>query len=361
MHIVEKFRSARFVIATVLSMFALVLWGLRIFVIAPVTAVTGFLLFCLAATLPLSVYAPVLAAACNVALFTFTAATDQDPNLLALTSLVTIAVITAQNHIKTALILSAAVIIVGFYDPQAEAISFDTPSLMVFGLLTATAFGTGWWTNTTLKREKERQRVIRRRQQELAGLLHDTVAADLTSLIVRLEALAITNPDQAPQIKQCADTARKSMRDTRQLLHELGAPVGRPSNETTPALATTLTNTSEKLKEHGFTVELSNELTSVPSAESFNKAMSQALSEAATNIIKYGSTRQPVILSAVSTPLNVSVTISNGYRSGHSRGNSSKLGLGSMERTIAAVGGRMRLNRSDSQWSLTFTAPISKV
>lgn len=355
---IKAFHSGRVVIALVLCLLALTLWGLRVSVVAPVDIGTGVLFFLLAATLPLAAYRPTVAALGHLALFAVASFSARSPDLVTLTSVLMVTVVTAQRRYKTGVVLAVFTTLLGFYSPDKKSFSVDSQSVTIFSLMMVCAFAVGWFINTVNTKERQRHLQIRQRKAEVAGLLHDTVAADLTALIVRLEALAIATPEIEQALQKCATTARKSIGGIRALVDELNAQAINHQQATVPALTTTLIQTNRALQEAGFHVESTANISVDPGTESIDKALSRCLSEASANIIKYAVPDSMVRMTATADAKQIIVTIANTYRPGRGRAGSSHFGLVSMQRTIAAVGGSMTLDSADARWSITFHVPV---
>ncbi|HAT1326765.1 TPA: hypothetical protein I8V95_002241, partial [Corynebacterium striatum] len=220
------------------------------------------------------------------------------------------------------------------------------------------AFAAGWFIARVRTKEMRQKYQMRQRQVAVAGFLHDMVAADLTALIARLEAMAISMPEKEQALQRCAATARKSMSDIRTLVDELNAQAINHPQVTVPALTMTVMQTARALQEAGFHVETTTTIRVDPGAESINRALSQCLSEASANIIKYAVPYSTVSITATANTEKVMVTLVNTYRLGRGRSGSSNFGLGSMQRTIAIVGGSMTLDSTDARWAITFQVPV---
>lgn len=352
------FRSFRLSIALVLCLLALVLWGLRVLVIAPVDVGTGVLFFFLAATLPLAAYFPTAAVLGYLVLFAVVILSGHSPDLLTLSAVLLVTVVTAQHRYKTAVVFAAITTLLGFYSPDQKSLSMDPQSVTIFTLMMVSAFAAGWFIARVRTKEMRQKYQMRQRQVAVAGFLHDMVAADLTALIARLEAMAISMPEKEQALQRCAATARKSMSDIRTLVDELNAQAINHPQVTVPALTMTVMQTARALQEAGFHVETTTTIRVDPGAESINRALSQCLSEASANIIKYAVPYSTVSITATANTEKVMVTLVNTYRLGRGRSGSSNFGLGSMQRTIAIVGGSMTLDSTDARWAITFQVPV---
>ncbi|MCQ9346839.1 histidine kinase, partial [Corynebacterium phoceense] len=164
----------------------------------------------------------------------------------------------------------------------------DPQSVTIFTLMMVSAFAAGWFIARVRTKEMRQKYQMRQRQVAVAGFLHDMVAADLTALIARLEAMAISMPEKEQALQRCAATARKSMSDIRTLVDELNAQAINHPQVTVPALTMTVMQTARALQEAGFHVETTTTIRVDPGAESINRALSQCLSEARACLLIVG-------------------------------------------------------------------------
>lgn len=333
------------------------LWGLRVLFVAPVDVPTGAMFFVLAMTLPLSAIMPTAAATLNLLLLTVSSFLGEVPNILVLSSIFIVVVIVVQRHFGTAAVFATLTTVLGFYSHEEREFNFDVSALLLFTIMMVTAFAAGRWIDVWQTREKQRKLQEKQRQEELTNLLHDTVAAGLTSLIVRLEALAISTPEKRLAIEQCAATARKSMLDTQYLISELNTALGGapPFNIYSPAEL--VEQAISVLRAHGYQVEADNQLDAVRVCDSITKALNQTLSEATANIIKYATPTSRVTIRAKATENEMVILLANTFSSGTQQSRSSRLGLRSMKRTIGALGGEVEIKQSAPHWSVCLTIP----
>ena len=129
-----------------------------------------------------------------------------------------------------AAVIATTITLGGFYSPIKGHIHFDLIALFIFLTIILLAYLLGFWINRNHKQRHHDQLLRKSRIQELTSLLHDTIASDLTSLIVQLETLALTTPQRHKELKKAAHTARNTLDRIRQLLTTLNTqPNTRPT------------------------------------------------------------------------------------------------------------------------------------
>ena len=226
--------------------------------------------------------------------------------------------------------------------------------MTIFITIIALAYLLGLWIHHTHQQHLNSQRTQRIRRQQLTSLLHDTIAADLTSVIVQLEKLAITTPERNAELKNVARTSRDALDKTRQLLFTLNT---QPNCVSTPSLPTTLEAMAQRLHDHGFTVTTTTKLTTPVTMTLHNTALEHVLSETVTNIIKHATPQSLVTVSATSDDQGVTLTITNAYTP-KKTSESTRLGLTSMSNTLYTVGGALKTRSNNKEWVPTTHIPF---
>lgn len=342
----------------ILAIVALGLWSIRVFLIAPVDGHTTILFLFLAASLPLSVYFPRSASTLCILLFCFVSLTSRSPDILTLSAVFLLTVITAHGKKYLPLILIATTILTGFYSPANKKLMFDAQSLTVFLIMLFVASAIGRAIYTLRNKEHERQVTAQNRKHKMVNLLHDSVAADLTALISRLEALKIEYPSATSSIQACSDKARHAMESTRELLREKDAsPSLSKSKTTTINLTTVIVEAIQELKSHGYTVKSS--IDPIPKCHSnySGQLIQECLKEALTNVIKYASPASVVELNVKSNNNTLYISIQNALSSIHSIDSSNGLGLESLRQKLSFMGATINIHNSKNHWKVTFKIP----
>ncbi|RNE48181.1 sensor histidine kinase [Corynebacterium alimapuense] len=240
-------------------------------------------------------------------------------------------------------------------------------ALMIWAILLATAVLTGKTLHQLSRQRRELidrwRKDVEQRRENLAQSLHDSVAASLTSIVMRSEALNLRqdlDPQISEELGEIADQARLSMSEVRGLLRVLSedAPAREPQPEA--PLSRQCTDTAKLLRAHGFLVEVRTEQ---PGGElNANKlvVLRQVLSELSTNVIKYAEPGSTVLLQLTETDNELSLEISNAVRTGAQLPNlASGLGLAALSQLAAGVNGRVSTHSNGQQWSSILRLPYS--
>ncbi|WP_426716127.1 histidine kinase [Corynebacterium auriscanis] len=140
-------------------------------------------------------------------------------------ALVLIALLLRKNVVIWALAVGCASGFSGFYETTTRTFEFDHVSLLVWLLLLWASLVVGLWLRRSDYRAMAAQQELRDRQETMAGILHDSIAANLSAMTIKLEALAFQPEDNVPvlaeDLSRVADTARVTIGHTRQLHNSL--------------------------------------------------------------------------------------------------------------------------------------------
>ncbi len=268
-----------------------------------------------------------------------------------------ITTITAFGDYLLAVLIAATITFGGFYSPANSRVEFDIGAAIIFLTIITLAYLLGFWIHHNRQLHFQSQRTQQTRQKQLTSLLHDTIAADLTSVIVQLEKLAITTPERNAELKNTARTAREALDKTRQLLTTLNT---QPETHPAPSLPTTLEAMTQRLHDHSFTVTTTTELSTPVTNTLHNTALERVLSEIVTNIIKHATPQSHVIISATSNDQGVTLTFTNARTPTKKTSASTHLGLTSMSNTLHTVGGELRTYSANKEWVTTAHIPFSR-
>lgn len=266
-------------------------------------------------------------------------------------------VIAATGYYLLSVQAAAIITLGGFYSPVGTHFEFDLVALVVFLTIAALAYLLGFWIHRYHQQHQQTQRTQQACQKQFTSLLHDTIAADLTSLTVQLEKLAIITPQRHDELKRAAHIARGALSCTRQLLDTLNT---QPGAHPTSGLPSLLGNLSQRLRDHGFNVTTTTNLATSVSMTPHNTALERVLSEAVTNIIKHTTAHSDVTINAISNEQGVTLTITNAYASTKNTCSSTmNFGLTSMSHTLHAVGGRLKTHSDGHEWVTEAHIPFS--
>lgn len=258
------------------------------------------------------------------------------------------------HHLLAALII-VTITLGGFYSPTETQIKLDLVALVIFLTIAILAYLFGFWVHRNHQHHQRAQHLQQDRRRQLTSLLHDTIAADLTSVIVQLEKLAITASDHQDELSSTAGTARNALNRTRQLLATLNA---QPDTRPTPSLPSTLNQLKKRLSDHGFTVESTTELATPVTKTLHNTALERVLSETVTNIIKHATPQSLVTISTTSNDHGVTIAITNACTPTKKPSASTYLGLTSMSNTLHTVGGTLKTHDTNNKWATIAHIPF---
>lgn len=217
----------------------------------------------------------------------------------------------------------------GIYVPN----SVDTAAFL--GAFLFAAWATGYVLRAfLLSRERQAERLkeeLERERDRTVKALHGSVAASLTSVVLRSEALAMVGDEKTAQAARLiADDARRSMQEVRQLIRFMRSESPDESTASDafapPALNVTLRTFTESLRSHGYSVTETGLNGAGLSAIALRHAPS-AFREIETNVIKYADKNRPVIVAAVEDDAELEIVVQN-YGTGEDRAVEMSTGVG---------------------------------
>lgn len=352
-------RSVRVPIAAALSCVTVALFVARCFLLPP-GFVAGFFLACLSITLPISVWYPTLAVASFLLLLALLEVAGTYAELLVLLGYPLMGSLAAQRSIWRCLAFGTAFTTLGFYSIEEQKFVADPYAITTHATLLGIAFFCGWWLRTELHRRYVKRAKVRRERDELAILTHNTVAAELTSLVVRLEVLAMENPQLEKQLEACADSARRTISDARVLIETMRAATFSNPRSTAAQPGISIKTSDLTLRAHGFHTELDEALGPLIMNEESCQVLGECLSEITTNILKYGDRSSAVHLSAAVEGGVMEVRIRNKVSPAPERSQSNRMGLTIMKRQLGTVNGSLSIKDSSEIWQTTISLPISE-
>lgn len=353
-------RSVRGPISAVLWCVSTALFVARCF-LPPPGFVAGFFLACLAITLPISVWYPTLAVASFLLLIALLEVAGTYADLLVLLGYPLMGSLAAQRNIWWCLAYGTAFTALGFYSLEEQKFSADPYAITTHATLLVIAFFCGWWLRTELQRRYVKRAEVRRERDEMAVLTHNTVASELTSLVVRLEVLAMENPQLGKQLEACADSARRTISDARVLIETMRAATFSNPRSTAAQPGISIKTSDLTLRAHGFHTELDEALGPLIMGEESCQVLGECLSEITTNILKYGDRSSAVHLSAAVERGALEVCIENRVSPAPEHAQSNRMGLEIMQRQLDSVNGSLSITDSDETWQTTLSIPISDV
>ena len=240
----------------------------------------------------------------------------------------------------------------------------DPVTAALFGILMLAAGAAGWaLRHSAQRREAESERLQQRieEERERAVLaLHGSVAASLTSVVLRSEALAMSGDTKVAQAAQLIATdARRSMQEVRDLIRFMRGDDSPLTQHPTPKVSVldAFTALAEDLRGHGFTVVESG-LSSEVLKDVELEPVSQVCRELTTNILKYGDPTCPVIVAALRGESGVTVAVQNSIAA-RQRDTHMTTGIGLREtrELVASHGGTLTWNTEGGTWRYELTLP----
>ncbi len=266
-----------------------------------------------------------------------------------------ITTITATGHSLLTALVIATITLGGFYTPATSGFTFELGAMTIFFTIIILSYLVGFWIHRNHRQHLATVRAQQEQRTHLSSLLHDTIAADLTSVIVRLEKLAIHSPEHRNELRGSAQTARDALKTTRKLLDTLNANL---DSYPAPPLPMTLESTSQRLRDHGFHVTTETDLAIPVTMRVQESAVERVLKEAATNIIKHAVPESHVKISAVSHDHRVTITMTNSYTPAKRHPTATQRGLTNMSNTLQAVGGELSTQVSSNKWVTNIHVPL---
>lgn len=205
--------------------------------------------------------------------------------------------------------------------------------------------------------EEEREKTVK--------ALHGSVAASLTSVVLRSESMAMTATDSSREESLLiAEDARRAMREVRELIRFMRADAGSDFENSAArepyTLYENLTTTMGTLRSHGFTV-----IDSGVNEESLSRIQLAhgytVFRELKTNILKYGDRDKPVILAAVSDDDALTVAIQNSIADATPDVHmTTEIGLRDASSLVHSDGGTLTFNTDGATWRCELTFPAAQ-
>nr|WP_256472853.1 histidine kinase [Corynebacterium lipophilum] len=205
---------------------------------------------------------------------------------------------------------------------------------------------------------------IRARRTSLARALHDSVAASLTSVVMRAETLSLQQGFAAEiqvELAAIAEQARDSMKEVRGLLRILSSDSSSCSSDLEPSAADQFHQIVSFLKAHGFTVETRGSFRALSLNPNGLVVLREVLKEVATNIIKYANPGSTVTLTVEDHDGYVTISFINTVGSRKPASDlTTGLGLPAISQLAEGIGGDMRTVSSSTRWNTELRIPQQK-
>ena len=205
---------------------------------------------------------------------------------------------------------------------------------------------------------------IRARRASLARALHDSVAASLTSVVMRAETLSLQQgfaAETQAELAAIAEQARDSMKEVRSLLRILSSDSPSCSSGLESSAADQFYQIVSFLKAHGFTVETRGSFRVLSLNSDGLVVLREVLKEVATNIIKYANPGSTVTLTVEDHDGYVTISFINTVGSRKPASDlTTGLGLPAISQLAEGIGGDMRTVSSSTRWNTELRIPQQK-
>lgn len=311
-----------------------------------------------ASMLPLSVRFPVAAASVFLCMTVAADALGSATGTAILLGFPILGVISAQRSIWFALAYAILFWFIGFYSFAENRFYFDPYTAIVATVLMLIAFLCGWWIRHELNRRYVDRSWVSIKQGELTILAHNTIASDLTSLVVRLETLGLRRPELRHELEPCAATARQAIADVRALIEALQIPESSNQRPPFPDPLVSLRAADLSLRSHGFETSCNFKLPRSMHTDDVCQVVGECTSEIVTNILKYGNPATPVTILAQASDNEMQLTFTNTISDSPATENSLRLGLRYLGDLCASIGGKLDYRTSGKNWSVEITLPF---
>lgn len=243
----------------------------------------------------------------------------------------------------------------------------DIYTAVFVALMFATAWAGGTALRNTLTTRAEDSAAFQQQLEEerdrTVKALHGSVAASLTSVVLRSEALAMSSAGGAATSAQLiADDARRAMQEVRALIRFMRdddeEALQTSGTQAAAPICEALSDLADALRSHGFTVIETGLNTHVLGDVQLGHIES-VCRELQTNILKYADAKKPVILAAVRDEEAVTVAVQNAIaarqRDVHM---TTGIGLEDAEELVRLDGAVLRHSYEDDVWRSDLIIPV---
>lgn len=217
------------------------------------------------------------------------------------------------------------------------------------------------------KRQESRRfkRQLAEERERAVRALHGSVAASLTSVVLRSESMAMNTSEKSRESSLLiAEDARRAMREVRELIRFMrtdeAAASDNPIANGPDELIESISAIINVMRSHGFTVIESGISEQVLDGASLHNGYT-VLREIKTNALKYADRAKPIIIAAVRDDDALTLAIQNTV-SGRERDVQMTSGIG-LDEAISLVkreGGKLTFNQTGDQWRSELTLPLDK-
>lgn len=250
--------------------------------------------------------------------------------------------------------------------PAGDLIPDDLESAAILGAL----FLAGWTGSLVLREslisrrtdsERFKQQIEEERDRTVRAL-HGSVAASLTSVVLRSESMAMKASDSSREESLLiAEDARRAMQEVRELIRFMktdnDSEFESSAMQEPFTLYENLTTIMGKLRSHGFTVIDSGVSEELLSGIQLTNGYT-VFRELKTNILKYADRSHPVIVAVVNEDDVLTVALQNTIAGGDPELHmTTDIGLKEAAELVARDGGRLSFTSRERTWRCELAFP----
>ncbi|GAA1471583.1 hypothetical protein GCM10009604_06650 [Corynebacterium aurimucosum] len=239
------------------------------------------------------------------------------------------------------------------YLPDFDPLNLSTPLILY-----AVAIVIGAALRKTRDQRLAAEQRAAKQREALMTALHDSVAATLTSVVMRSETLALTqtDPSAADSAEAIANDARRAMGEVRDLLRVMK---NESVTQGVKSLEDDLDTMVSFLNSHGFHCEAQinvgkNGKLALP------EKLSLVFSELAINILKYARPESRVSIEATGSSKSIDLVITSEIAAQQSRQYmTTNLGLGEIARRVRRMHGSFGSGKEGDHWVTRLSLPTA--
>ncbi|AIT62353.1 sensor histidine kinase [Corynebacterium doosanense] len=309
---------------------------------------------------------PIIASVVFVAGFVFVSST---PGLLGfIDAILALAFCAWMAYRRPALHVGILVVVLGLaglFDPTAGRFTSDYSAAVIWMTQLISVALIGWGIQRWQRARREMIEDLRRRRREIARTLHDSVAASLTSVVIKAEVLGLAQDDDdtemSRQLRDIAEDSRRSMRQVRQLITILDSEERDDLVASIESLSSVLDKGRERFEAKGFHVtpaDFGGSELPVALDPPCVELVDKFLAEVATNALKYAPARSTLVVERRYADGNYELSVSNDLGPRSPAGvMSSGLGLRNLSADAERLGGELLAGASEDRWRTTLRLP----
>lgn len=240
-------------------------------------------------------------------------------------------------------------------------------SLIDYAVFWLAWVGAAWLTSEVLRRLLDAERLMARgrlaeQRREIARELHDTVAQDLSMIIMRAEQARLHGTTSAADLKFIVTSADGAIRDLRSimtLLRKDDEPTAGDGVTSRLSLDDTVAEAVAQLRRHGFQPTVSVEGGTDRLSHLAGDTLAKVVREASSNIVQHGQRDSACALMIEVRDSDAEVVVSNlPGRATRVLRRHEPLGLTGLRERVEAVGGEFSAAAGANRWVTRARIPL---